>query len=60
MDEIHGGFYVETWGGGRYNVVSYHATLKEAEKELACIIHSGRWSGMKPRIVPVESLNTRS
>lgn len=44
------GYYVETFGGGRYTSIAWYPTLAEAEKEVARILMIGAWSGMPPRI----------
>lgn len=63
--EDHGkGFYVETFGGGRYTSVAWYPTKPEAEEHLKKLKDSGRWSGKPPRITPdtevkesIESIN---
>jgi hypothetical protein len=44
------GYHVMTWGGGRYTSIGWYATRQEAEREVARIKASGRWSGMPPKV----------
>lgn len=47
------GFYVMTWGGGRYTSVSWHSTREEADREVARLILVGSWRGMPPKVEEV-------
>lgn len=44
------GFYVETYGGGRYTSVAWYARREDAENEKNRRIMVGSWSGMPPRV----------
>lgn len=48
------GYHVMTWGGGRYTSIGWFATRQEAEREVARIKMSGRWSSMPPKIEAAE------
>lgn len=48
------GFYVLTWGGGRYTSVSWHATQEEADREVARIKLACAWHGLPPKTEKVE------
>ena len=45
------GHHVETYGGGKYTSVSWHATKDEADAECKRIKDKGAWSGKPPRVV---------
>lgn len=44
------GFYVETWGGGRYTSIAWYIDRLEAEKHVARLKMLGMWAGMPPRV----------
>ena len=44
------GYYVETWGAGRYGSVAWYATHSEAQAHVDRLLMLGYWQGMKPRI----------
>ena len=44
------GYYVMTFGGGRYGSIAWYPTKEQAEKEVARIKMTGAWSGMPPKI----------
>ena len=44
------GYYVMTFGGGRYTSIAWYAKKIDAEKELARILTRGAWSGIPPKI----------
>jgi hypothetical protein len=44
------GYYVMTYGGGRYQSIGWYKTKQEADNEVARIMRAGAWSG-KPPIV---------
>jgi hypothetical protein len=46
------GYYVETYGGGRYGSIAWTKSKAEAEKEVQRILRVGAWSGMPPRVTP--------
>lgn len=47
------GFFVMKYGGGKYQSVGWYATRAEAEAEVKRIMQIGAWSGMPPKIEPV-------
>jgi len=47
------GFYVMTFGGGRYTSIAWYPNRAEAEAEAARRRHSGLWSGKPPIVEPV-------
>lgn len=46
------GWYVETYGGGRYTSVAWYATAAGANLQCTKLRMSGMWSGMPPRVTP--------
>lgn len=46
------GYYVETYGGGRFTSIAWCATYDQALKEVERIRMVGAWSGMPPKITP--------
>ena len=46
------GFYVCTYGGGRYTSVSWYKQRSDAEKEVKRLRDCGAWQGMPPVIEP--------
>jgi hypothetical protein len=44
------GYYLETYGGGRYTAIGWTADQAEAEEWLRAVRGRGAWSGMPPRI----------
>ena len=46
------GYYVETYGGGRYTSIAWFNHKDAAEKEVRRILRVGAWSGMPPRVTP--------
>jgi len=49
------GFYVMTYGGGRYTSVAWFPTREEAQAEVDRIKMRGAWSGMPPKVEPDEN-----
>ena len=45
-----GGYYVMTWGGGRYTSVGWYGTKAEAEAEVKRLKDRGAWSGRPPKV----------
>ena len=45
-----GGYYLMTWGGGRYTSIMWDTNLSSLEKELARLLDAGLWSGKPPYI----------
>jgi hypothetical protein len=48
------GYFVETYGGGRYGSVAFYGNRAEAEAEVARIMMLGAWSGMPPRVTETD------
>lgn len=46
------GFFLETWGGGRYTVIAFYPTWEAADKERERRFKAGLWKGKPPRVVP--------
>lgn len=44
------GFYVMSWGGGRYTSVAWYARREDADAEVKRRLVSGSWSGKPPRV----------
>ena len=50
LTEDANGFHVMTWGGGRYNSISWHKDEAAAHAEVRRLKSLGAWSGMPPKI----------
>ena len=50
MSRKSNGYYVMTYGGGRYTSVAWYADEGAAQAEVDRIKTKGAWSGMPPRI----------
>ena len=46
------GYYVMTWGGGRWTSVAWYAKREEATAEVERRIKNGSWAGEPPRVEP--------
>lgn len=46
------GYYVMTWGGGRYGVTAWYAEHYKAYQHAQQLLCSGQWSGLPPTIYP--------
>jgi hypothetical protein len=44
------GWYVMTWGGGRYGSVAWYATREVAQGEVDRRMMGGAWQGMPPKV----------
>lgn len=44
------GYYVMTFGGGRYTSVAWFLRREEAEAERDRILRVGAWHGMPPKV----------
>lgn len=44
------GYYVMTYGGGRYTSIAWHFRKEDAEAHVNHIIRIGYWSGEPPKI----------
>jgi len=53
------GYYVETWGGGRYTSIAWFKEREEAERMVAWRMQAGLWSGMPPRVTPDDAKEPR-
>lgn len=46
------GFYVMTYGGGRYTSVAWYPTREGAQEHVDQLIRNGQWRGMPPKVDP--------
>lgn len=44
------GWYVETWGAGRYGSVAFAGKRADADAEVRRMVERGAWHGMRPRV----------
>lgn len=46
------GYYVMSWGGGKYGVIAWFKSKTCAEKEVKRLMQRGSWSGKPPKVEP--------
>ena len=54
-DDKRKGYYLETWGGGRYTSCAWYPTRAEAEEERKRRMATNSWAGRPPIVVPVSA-----